>query len=116
MWLFHDFGVVDSLTLDVVIGGDIMRFHNAQLKYSNFLKNSIELKPECFQCIINKHLLKGLADGQLSFIDWTVRSGRRRDPFRRTRACYIFADGSEKRASSDTSVAQSFRRGRALFR
>lgn len=35
MWLFYDFGVVDKLPLNVVIGGLIMRFHNAQLKYSN---------------------------------------------------------------------------------
>lgn len=71
-----------------------MRFNNAQFKYSNTGENSIEFEPKCAQCIINKHLLRCLADEHLRFIESYVRLGRRRNLFRRSRACYSLADGS----------------------
>lgn len=65
--LCHDFGVVESLPLDVVIGREIMRQHKANLRYSASGLNSMEMEPSCPQCIINSHLLRGLGDHQLRF-------------------------------------------------
>lgn len=34
--MFHNFGVVNRIPLDVIVEGEIMRFYNTQLKFSNF--------------------------------------------------------------------------------
>lgn len=46
MWLFNDFFVCDSLSLYIIIGGELVRFDNAQLD-SNSRENLMNFQTKC---------------------------------------------------------------------
>lgn len=104
-WIYHDFDVVNDLPSDVVIGGEIMREHHANLRYLPNGSNSIKFKPECGQCIINKNTLRKLRDYQLKYTQDTEKAPRNFLLFRRAKSSYVAFKEPLSEASADKKLS-----------
>ena len=65
--IYHEFGVVPELPVDVLFGGELMKPHSSTLKYSTTGRNTFELGAGvCSICVTNKNYLKNVKSPVIS--------------------------------------------------